>query len=232
MHENASLIFKKTVTTPLLVATMQGYIYILTNPSFREDWIKVVITDKQLSDQYEEYNSNAMPVPTRIQATITLPSPEMAETLMKKFTHQLSLMNCLCNNRFYNITLHYALQLFRMIIADSKDVTITEIAQPNDAPTEIISNISKPKNTWMAFPFLRDLDIPIGSKLMFTPSQIEVVTASDHTIIWNDMEYTLMEFAMIYLPINQPQNIAHSNPDNVFSYNGKTLGELRCEIKK
>lgn len=211
---------------------MQGFIYILTNPSFREDWIKVTISDKQLSSQYEEYNSNAMPVPTRIHAAITLPTTEMAETLMKKFTHQLSLMNCLRNNMFFNVTLEYALQLFRLIIANAPNIEITEISHPNDAPTEIISNIAKPKNTWMAFPFLKDLDIAVGETLLFTPSQIEVQAASDYTIRWNNMEYTLMEFAMIYLPVNQPQTIAHSNPDNVFSYKGKTLGEQRCALKK
>ena len=47
-----------------------GYVYILTNPSFREDWVKIGKSSRPVDVRSKELDNTAVPLPFEIFATI------------------------------------------------------------------------------------------------------------------------------------------------------------------
>ena len=48
----------------------KGYVYILTNPSFREDWVKIGKSSRPVDIRAKELDNTAEPLPFEIFATI------------------------------------------------------------------------------------------------------------------------------------------------------------------
>ena len=46
-----------------------GYVYILTNPSFREDWVKIGKSSRPVDVRSKELDNTAVPLPFEIFAT-------------------------------------------------------------------------------------------------------------------------------------------------------------------
>ena len=47
-----------------------GYVYILTNPSFKEDWVKIGKTAREVNVRSKELDNTAVPLPFEIYATL------------------------------------------------------------------------------------------------------------------------------------------------------------------
>ena len=47
-----------------------GYVYILTNPSFREDWVKIGKSSRSVDVRSKELDNTAVPLPFEIYATL------------------------------------------------------------------------------------------------------------------------------------------------------------------
>ena len=47
----------------------KGYVYILTNPSFREDWVKIGKSCRPVDIRSKELDNTAVPLPFEIFAT-------------------------------------------------------------------------------------------------------------------------------------------------------------------
>ena len=47
-----------------------GYVYILTNPSFREDWVKIGKSSRPVNVRSKELDNTAVPLPFEIYATL------------------------------------------------------------------------------------------------------------------------------------------------------------------
>ena len=67
----------------------EGYVYILTNPSFREDWVKIGKSSRPVNIRSKELDNTAVPLPFEIYATMrTVKYAEierMQKSLGKKF---------------------------------------------------------------------------------------------------------------------------------------------------
>lgn len=48
----------------------KGYVYILTNPSFKEDWIKIGKSSRPVDIRSKELDNTAVPLPFEIFATM------------------------------------------------------------------------------------------------------------------------------------------------------------------
>ena len=48
----------------------KGYVYILTNPSFREDWVKIGKSSRPVDVRSKELDNTAVPLPFEIYATV------------------------------------------------------------------------------------------------------------------------------------------------------------------
>ena len=47
-----------------------GYVYILTNPSFKEDWVKIGKSSRPVDIRSKELDNTAIPLPFEIYATL------------------------------------------------------------------------------------------------------------------------------------------------------------------
>lgn len=48
----------------------QGFVYILTNPSFREDWVKIGKSSRPVSVRSKKLDNTAVPLPFEIYTTL------------------------------------------------------------------------------------------------------------------------------------------------------------------
>ena len=48
----------------------KGYVYILTNSSFREDWVKIGKSSRPVNVRSKELDNTAVPLPFEIYATL------------------------------------------------------------------------------------------------------------------------------------------------------------------
>lgn len=53
-----------------IMESVKGYVYILTNPSFREDWVKIGKSSRLVDVRSKELDNTAVPLPFEIYATL------------------------------------------------------------------------------------------------------------------------------------------------------------------
>ena len=70
----------------------KGYIYILTNPSFREDWIKIGVSSRPVDIRSKELDNTAVPLPFEIYASIKTTGYKKIEKIFHKFLTELAKM--------------------------------------------------------------------------------------------------------------------------------------------
>ena len=61
-----------------------GYVYILTNPSFREDWVKIGKSSRPVDVRSKELDNTAVPLPFEIFATMKTAKYNEVEKLVHK----------------------------------------------------------------------------------------------------------------------------------------------------
>lgn len=65
-----------------------GYVYILTNPSFREDWVKIGKSSRPVDVRSKELDNTAVPLPFEIFATMkTVKFNEVEKLVHKTIDH-------------------------------------------------------------------------------------------------------------------------------------------------
>lgn len=62
----------------------EGYVYILTNPSFREDWVKIGKSSRPVDVRSKELDNTAVPLPFEIYATLKTEKFDMVEKQIHK----------------------------------------------------------------------------------------------------------------------------------------------------
>ena len=64
-----------------------GYVYILTNPSFKDDWVKIGKSSRPVDVRSKELDNTAVPLPFEIYATVKTVKYEVLErTCIKRLT--------------------------------------------------------------------------------------------------------------------------------------------------
>ncbi len=77
-----------------------------------------------------------------------------------------------------------------------------------------------------AFSFL-DVSIPVGTKLVFIPTGVEVIVVDDKKVKYKNAQYSLSGFCKEFMP-NRNTSGAYQGP-KFFSFNGKILDDIRKE---
>lgn len=107
-------------------STDKGYVYILTNPSFREDWVKIGKSSRPVDVRSKELDNTAVPLPFEIFATLATKKYHEVEKLVHKNIDQLTTLRIRQNREFFNIAPHVALEIFKSIASIIDDAIITE----------------------------------------------------------------------------------------------------------
>ena len=103
--------------------TQKGYVYILTNPSFREDWIKIGKSSRPVDVRSKELDNTAVPLPFEIYATTKTASYDKVESMFHRFLERLD-RRIRKNREFFNVKPDVALATFYDIAAILPDAEI------------------------------------------------------------------------------------------------------------
>ena len=103
-----------------------GYVYILTNPSFREDWVKIGKSARPVDIRSKELDNTAVPLPFEIHATIKTVKYNEVEKLVHKIIDSLTDFRIRQNREFFNVAPQKALEIFKEIAQTIDDAVITE----------------------------------------------------------------------------------------------------------
>lgn len=125
-----------------------GYVYILTNPSFREDWVKIGKSSRPVDVRSKELDNTAVPLPFEIFATIKTAKYNEVEKLVHNIIDNLTNFRIRQNREFFNVAPQKALEIFKEIALTIDDAVVTEYDnnQPVCSDTPISMPIQKCTN--------------------------------------------------------------------------------------
>ena len=122
-----------------------GYVYILTNPSFREDWVKIGKSSRPVDVRSKELDNTAVPLPFEIFATMKTVKYNEVEKLVHKTIDRLTDLRIRQNREFFNVPPKMALDIFRDIAMAIDDAEITEYE--GNIPINPETNLGETKTT-------------------------------------------------------------------------------------
>ena len=133
-----------------------GYVYILTNPSFREDWVKIGKSSRPVDVRSKELDNTAVPLPFEIFATLKTTKYNEAEKLIHRYIERFTNLRIRDNREFFNVKPEVALDIFRDVACMLDDAEIEEVhkkAIMGDTPAVSKGNHKTParaeKKVWM-----------------------------------------------------------------------------------
>ena len=119
-----------------------GYVYILTNPSFREDWVKIGKSSRPVDVRSKELDNTAVPLPFEIFATIKTVKYNEVEKLVHNIIDNLTNFRIRQNREFFNVAPQKALEILKEIALTIDDAVVTEY--DNNQPVCSDNRISLP----------------------------------------------------------------------------------------
>lgn len=217
-----------------------GYVYILTNPSFREDWVKIGKSSRPVDVRSKELDNTAVPLPFEIYATLKTSKYAKVEKQIHKQIDRLTDLRIRQNREFFNIAPSVALDIMRDMadLLDDAELYVYVDGKPvisrskeEDKKFEAETKEKQRKAPKPPFKF-HMIGLNVGDTVVFDELKIPVKVASDDKIEYEGRLYSLSTFTAEFLP-EEKQNLsgAYQGP-KYFSYNGKVLSELRKEFEK
>ena len=208
----------------------KGYVYILVNPAFREDWVKIGKSSRPVDVRSKELDNTAVPLPFEIFATVQTSKYNEVEKLVHKTIDRLTDLRIRQNREFFNVAPQIALDIFRDIAQtiDDAEVTLYENNQPvaEKKPEEL----QKREVKRARFKFSM-CGIKIGEMVTFEPTGLIVKVASDDSIEYEGRIYKLSPFVGTFMPEDHRNNSGAYQGAKYFSYKGKVLDDIRKEME-
>ena len=218
----------------------EGYVYILTNPSFREDWVKIGKSSRPVDVRSKELDNTAVPLPFEIYATLKTAKFNKVEKQIHKQIDRLTDLRIRQNREFFNIAPSVALDIMRDIadLLDDSELAVYVDGKPviskskeEDKKIEADSKEKERRAQEPSFKF-HMIGLKVGDTVVFDELNLPVTVASDDKVEYQDRLWSLSAFTREFLPEDkQNASRAYQGP-KYFSYNGKTLSELRKESDK
>lgn len=210
----------------------QGYVYILTNPSFKEDWVKIGKSSRPVDVRSKELDNTAVPLPFEIFATMKTCKYNEVEKLVHKTIDRLTDLRIRQNREFFNVSPQMALEIFRdiaMTIDDAEVVLYHENKPIVDSNPLAVPQKREVKRSRFKFSMC---DIKIGELITFVPTGLVVKVASDDSIEYDGRIYKLSPFVGTFMPEDKRNTSGAYQGAKYFSYDGCILDDLRKEKEK
>ena len=214
-----------------------GYVYILTNPSFREDWVKIGKSSRPVDVRSKELDNTAVPLPFEIYATLKTTKYAKVERQIHKQIDRLTDLRIRQNREFFNIAPSVALDIMRDIadLLDDAELYVYVDGKPvvskskdEDKKIEAESKEKQRKTQKPPFKF-HMIGLNVGDTIVFDPLRMPVRIASDDKIEYDGRLYSLSAFTANFLPEEKQNTSGAYQGPKYFRYNGKVLSELRKE---
>ncbi len=213
-----------------------GYVYILTNPSFREDWVKIGKSSRPVDVRSKELDNTAVPF-FEIYATLKTTKYAKVERQIHKQIDRLTDLRIRQNREFFNIAPSVALDTMRDIadLLDDAELYVYVDGKPvvsksKDEDKKIEAESKEKQRKIQKPPFkFHMIGLNVGDTIVFDPLRMPVRIASDDKIEYDGRLYSLSAFTANFLPEEKQNTSGAYQGPKYFSYNGKVLSELRKE---
>ena len=211
-----------------------GYVYILTNPSFREDWVKIGKSARPVDVRSKELDNTAVPLPFEIYATIKTVKYNEVEKHVHKTIDRLTDLRIRQNREFFNVAPQIALDIFYDIAKMIEDAVVTVYKDNKPIMTDEKPNEQTDDHKRIVrrgrFKFSM-VGIKIGELITFMPTNTEVKVASDDSIEYEGRIYKLSPFVGTFMPEDKRNTSGAYQGAKYFSYKGKVLDDLRSSME-
>ena len=209
-----------------------GYVYIFTNDSFRDDWVKIGKTTN-LKERLKTLFNTSLPLPFKIYATLQTSKYDKVERIIHKQIDRLTDLRINQNREFFNVHPSQALDIFidqaqlldDAVIMKYKDNEPSELVYPpcpQMPPND--EQVKLPQRKPFEFSMV---GLNVGDTVIFDALQLPVKVAGKNKVEHEGRLWSLSAFCGTYLPEKmQNKSGAYQGP-KYFSYGGKTLWELR-----
>lgn len=212
-------------------ATEQGYVYILTNPSFKEDWVKIGKSSRPVDVRSKELDNTAVPLPFEIFATMKTCKFNEVEKLVHKTIDRLTDLRIRQNREFFNVAPQVALDILRDIAITIDDAEVTLYHENKPVSDNAVDIHAKREVKRSRFKFSM-CDIKIGEQITFVPTGLVVKVATDDSVEYEGRIYKLSPFVGTFMPDDKRNTSGAYQGAKYFSYKGIILDDLRKEKEK
>ena len=127
---------------------MQGYVYILTNPSFREDWVKIGKSSREVDVRSKELDNTAVPLPFEIYATVKTSKYDELEAKLHKILTDLADLRIRKTREFFNIKPEDAFGYLKDLAELIDDAVINAPAEDSVATKTVGDGTATRKSTY------------------------------------------------------------------------------------
>ena len=206
--------------------TNSGYVYILTNPAFKEDWVKIGKTASSVEKRMEELFTTALPTRFELYAWCKTTKYNELEKQAHHILDKLTDSRIDDKREFFQLVPSEALAVLRELASTIDDA---EFYVPSEEKGDT------PRAT-PAPPFRFSMvHLKPGAELVFEPTGTRVVVVedkSDNKVMYEDKKYTLSGFCKHFMPANKRNKKDAYQGPHYFSYEGKLLVTLRAKYEK
>lgn len=219
------------------MSAIQGYVYILTNPSFKDDWVKIGKSSREVNVRSKELDNTAVPLPFSIFATLKTAKYNAAERFIHKMIDMVAPDIRIRKGReFFNITPLKAYEILKLCAEQYDDSEIEIYEEELLAATAATEQGDKgqikdpaKRATPLSFELL---GIPVGAELTFTEQNDIVVIVVDklNTVRVDDLEISLSAAAGYLNQKLGKRNWTSYQGGNWFEYNGEKLTDMRKRL--
>lgn len=215
-----------------------GYVYIFTNDSFRDDWVKIGKTT-DLKGRLKTLFNTSLPLPFKIYATLQTKKYEAIEKIVHKQIDRLTDLRINQNREFFNVHPTQALDILLDQATALDDGII--MRYKNNEPSEQIyppcptkkrnENPEEKKEQRKPFDFSM-VGLNVGDEVVFDALKLTVKVAGKNKVEYEGRLWSLSAFCGTYLPEEMHNKSEAYQGPKYFSYQGKTLWEIRLEREK
>ena len=216
----------------------KGFVYILTNESFREDWVKIGRSCRPVDVRSKELDNTAVPLPFKIYATIQTIKYVDIERIVHKQIDRLTDLRIRQNREFFNVEPSQALDILLDLATAIDDAVVMQYV--DDKPVQLYPSINNEKPQAVKtekhvsrkpFEFAM-VGLKDGDIITFAPLNIQVKVNGKNKVEFEGRLWSLSAFTGTYLPIEKQNNSGAYQGPKYFTYNNKTLWDLRLELEK
>lgn len=203
----------------------KGYVYILTNPSFREDWVKIGKSRRLPEIRGRELYNTAVPLPFEIYATLKTEKYHQAEKLIHRSIDRISDLRINKSREFFKITPEEAYEIFSDIKELLGDEAELELHGDNVEVKDSKRN-GKRKSSQLFNFYLKGLKD--GDLIKFVEDEsITAVVAGPRQVLFEGQLWYLSPLARELFERNNRGNASGSYQGPLyFTYNGVRLPEI------
>ena len=108
------------------MATKEGYVYIFTNESFRDGWVKIGKT-QDIKRRLKDLDNTSCPLPFKVYATMKTSKYNEAEELVQEFiAHFNSDLRIRPNREYFKVSPEEALKIFYQVkkVIDDAEIEV------------------------------------------------------------------------------------------------------------